>query len=167
MINDFVKHVDELKSSKHNFFINAADWNKISLPVKLNWKKAKFKKSNASSIPKNSGVYAFLISPENDSLPPFAFLMYIGITGYKADSPSTLRDRYMNYIKEEVDLIRPNVHYTLNKYKDNIYFYYAAVDRDTYPLKDIETSLNDALIPPCNINDYSAEMRPKVKAAGL
>ncbi|MFT0625647.1 hypothetical protein ACMHYQ_23670, partial [Ectopseudomonas guguanensis] len=102
MINDFVKHVDELKSSKHNFFINAADWNKISLPVKLNWKKAKFKKSNASSIPKNSGVYAFLISPENDSLPPFAFLMYIGITGYKADSPSTLRDRYMNYIKEEV-----------------------------------------------------------------
>ncbi|MFT0621922.1 hypothetical protein ACMHYQ_04575, partial [Ectopseudomonas guguanensis] len=66
-----------------------------------------------------------------------------------------------------LDLIRPNVHYTLNKYKDNIYFYYATVDRDTYPLKDIETSLNDALIPPCNINDYSAEMRPKVKAAGL
>lgn len=167
MSTDFVQEVDLLKQSKHSFYLNRDGWEKVKLPTELKWERLEFNEENASSVPKNPGVYAFLVSPKLDVFPPFSFIMYIGISGWKEGSSSTLRERYKNYIREEVNLIRPKIHYALQRYKGLFYFYYAPVDSSKYKLKEIEAALNDAIIPPCNDNDYSAEMRKKVKAAGL
>lgn len=165
--SDFVNHVDHLKSLQQTFVMNTKEWEALSPPVALNWEQLKFTSANLASVPEDSGVYAFVIKSENANLPIFSYLMYIGIAGYKENSPRTLRDRYKNYIKEEADLIRPKVHYMLSKYQGNVYFFYVPIDKTKCELQKLETMLNDALIPPCNENDFSGEMRKKVKALGL
>jgi hypothetical protein len=164
MTSDFVKAVDELKTFSQNFILNHSAWSSVKIASKLDWKKLKFVPDNLKNVPSAPGVYAFMIGTDNPALPPFSYLVYIGIAGYKANSPRNLRVRYRNYMDEEVDLIRAKVHYFLNKYSGSTYFYYAEVDRDLYSLEDIERELNDKLIPAANINDFSGEIRQQVKA---
>lgn len=167
MHSDFVNHVDDLKTRKQSFVINTPAWGKFTPPVALDWKILKFEPENLIEVPEVSGIYGFAIQSNTSNLPAFSYLMYIGIAGYKEDSPRNLRDRYKNYMKEEIDVIRAKVHYMLNKYKGFVYFCYVSVDKKKYELRNLETMLNDTLIPPCNENDFSGEMRKKVKAAGL
>lgn len=164
MSTDFVKAVDEEKTFKQQFVLNYKDWALASVAPTLTWKRIKFDATSTTSIPKAAGVYAFMIGSENPCLPAFSYLIYIGIAGYKTGSPRTLQDRYRNYLKEQVELIRPMMHYFLSKYKDSMYFYFAEVDKSVHSLVKIEKELNDKLKPPGNENDYSAGIRPKVKA---
>lgn len=167
MHSDFVKDVDALSTWKKTFVLNVDAWSRIRPPVPLNWQHVKFDSANLKTIPQDSGVYAFVVKSSHNDLPNLSYLMYIGIAGYKKTSPRSLRDRYKNYLKEEVDVIRPKVHHMLNKYQGHVYFCYVSVDKNKCELQELEKMLNDALIPPCNENDFSAEMRPKVKALGL
>ncbi|MFC1461718.1 hypothetical protein ACFLQR_04290 [Verrucomicrobiota bacterium] len=87
--------------------------------------------------------------------------MYVGMTG--SDGGGTLRIRYSGYLSEKNVLRRPKIHYMLNKWPNDLYFYYAEIGR-RHDIPTVEQKLCDAIIPPCNINDFSAEIRRAVRA---
>jgi hypothetical protein len=89
--------------------------------------------------------------------------MYIGITGAKGNG-RTLRNRYGDYLREQKKHKRPKIHYMLNKYPDDIEFAYAAIPDPAFDLEALELDLNDAIIPPIVVKDFTAEIRQLVKA---
>ncbi|MDX1927029.1 MAG: hypothetical protein SFV81_10945 [Pirellulaceae bacterium] len=52
----------------------------------------------------------------------------------------------------------------LNKYTDDLQFAYAAFPDPTFNLEALELDLNDAIIPPVVVKDFTAEIRQLVKA---
>ncbi len=89
--------------------------------------------------------------------------MYIGITGQNGNG-RTLRNRYGDYLMEQKKHKRPKIHYMLNKYTDDLQFAYAAFPDPTFNLEALELDLNDAIIPPVVVKDFTAEIRQLVKA---
>src|SRR5262245_35573244 len=65
---------------------------------RLRWQEIRFKKSNAARIPKQRGVYAFLIKNNKSTgqWPLHGYIMYIGIAG-KAGTSGNLRKRFGDY----------------------------------------------------------------------
>jgi hypothetical protein len=88
--------------------------------------------------------------------------MYVGITG-AASSTRTLFDRFGDYLAEQKNNKRPRVHYMLTKYADDIYFAYCATAAGV-DLQQLELDLNDAIIPPVVVKDFTAEIRELVGA---
>jgi hypothetical protein len=89
--------------------------------------------------------------------------MYIGITGANGNG-RTLKDRYADYLREQKKCKRPKVHYMLQKYSDDICFAYSAILDPAVNLESLELDLNDAIIPPVVVKDFTAEIRGIVKA---
>ena len=106
------------------------------------------------------GVYSFLIAFHSDGFPPHGYLMYVGETGNK--SKETLRSRFLSYFSEMKDQSR-SIHYVLLKSK-YLHFQFSAVSDKRRNLRKVEESLCDALIPPYNVRDFSAEMRAAKRA---
>jgi len=84
--------------------------------------------------------------------------MYIGITGARSGT-RTLRDRYKDYLREKSRNKRPAVFYMLNKYENDLFFYYVSICDPHIDLAQLEIALNDAIIPPVGRLDFSAEIR--------
>lgn len=78
-------------------------------------------------------------------------------------SQRTLHDRYGDYLREKKENKRPRVHYMLNKYPDDIHFAYSPMD-SAVDLSQLELDLNDAILPPVVVQDFTAEIRQLVKA---
>lgn len=89
--------------------------------------------------------------------------MYIGITGAKGGRRS-LYIRYGDYLREQKKYKRPKVHYMLTKYPEDLHFAYSTIDTDVVDLEQLELDLNDAIIPPIVVKDFTAEIRAIVKA---
>lgn len=158
---DFIKQVDELKASKHEFCLNISSWESYPNNTTLVWHLVKFEKEKKGEIPLKSGIYAFFIKPGIACFQDHAYLIYIGITG--EDSKNQLRNRFMQYIYGIKGKKRVKLNYILKKWKNYIYFYYAEIEDDETTLDELEIQLNDAFLPPCNIKNFSAEVRDKVK----
>ncbi|NQT70525.1 MAG: hypothetical protein HQ552_13220 [Desulfobacteraceae bacterium] len=135
------------------------------MAVDLRWKRIQFVKSNNRHIPKSSGIYAFIVSNRDTNVPENGYIMYIGITGHKLGSKRSLKMRFTEYLSEERKEKRPLVHTMLNRWKGHIDFHYAELSPEKHDLKEIEKKLCGSLIPPCNQNDFEAELKPIVKAA--
>lgn len=162
MAEDFARSVRELKSHKLEFCLRPASWRSFRVPPVLRWKEVKFEPASRTLIPQSRGVYAFIAQPEGPGLPPHGYLMYVGITG---DATSrTLRTRYGDYLVEQKVLKRANIHFMLKNWAGHLRFSFAPVLDRRYSLRSLEKKLCDALIPPFNSNDFSAELRPKVRA---
>lgn len=129
----------------------------------LTWNSVKFEAGNRDQIPDRRGIYAFTVMHANDHFPPHGFIMYIGITGARARE-RTLHDRFYEYVREQQRNKRPRVHYMLSKYSENLYFNYATVDDEHLDLEQLELDLNDAIIPPVVVKDFTAEVRAIVAA---
>jgi len=153
---DLVKLADRLKADNDQFCLSIRQWRKFSAPVRLRWRSVPFSRSDAPSIPKMRGVYAFIITVTADDLPMNGYVTYIGETG--DDSQETLRSRFMSYFSEMRDCSRP-VHYILKKYRRFLHFHYSKVPDRRRNLKHIEMILCDAMVPPYNVKDFSLEMR--------
>ena len=83
-------------------------------------------------------------------------ILYMGITGNK--SSATLRSRFAQYLQGQrrVDE-RPKVLDMLLRFEDHLFFNFAPIPDPTINLEDLETEFLDAVDPPINERDYSAE----------
>ena len=120
----------------------------------------KFSLSNRSRVPRRAGIYAFVVRKPASGFPRHGYIMYVGMT--KGDGGGNLRTRYANYLSETRVLKRPKIHYMLNKWAGCLYFYYALASDAIRDIPTLEQALCDAIIPPCNINDFSAKIRKTV-----
>lgn len=97
-------------------------------------------------------------------LPPHSYVLYIGQTGARANG-RTLRLRIGNYFEEQTNPKRAHIYKFLNKWKTCLTVHFAAVDPKKADLLKVEAKLNDALIPPYSIRDFSPRIR-KAELAG-
>jgi hypothetical protein len=160
---DFVSTVNyNLKAFSVDFVINPKHLHKFSTAAKLNWKKVRFISQNKPLIPKERGIYAFILEHNDSPLPPHGYVMYIGISGDK--SQHTLRDRFGNYLRDKIVNKRPSIHYLLNNWEKCLFFHYAVVLDKRVSLSKLEKNMSDALVPPFSTNDFSGEIRQARKA---
>lgn len=165
MALDFIDEVNSLKITRQKFILNSERWQELDLTVDLHWKRIQFVKSNNRHIPRTSGIYAFVVSNRDTNVPENGYIMYIGIVGHQLGSERSLKMRFTEYLSEERKLKRPLVHTMLTRWKGHIDFHYAELSAEIYDLKKIEKKLCGSLIPPCNQDDFEAELKHIVKAA--
>ncbi len=168
MVHDFpqeqyVNRVKMLKAEMQWFVLSPQNWRNYTLTHHLTWQSVKFEDANSAAVPLEKGVYAFVVSHDNGYFPPHGFIMYIGIAGI-GGSKRTLRARYKDYIRERTRCKRRPFYFMLNAYQDDLVFVYATVTDPAIKLEEIETALNDAIIPPMNKKDFSADMRSALAA---
>ncbi len=163
MVHDFVQRVDDLRADRRSFYVSPRRWRTCRISSSLAWSEVKFSKHNEPSIPKKRGVYAFVVRHENGRFPAHGFIMYVGITGQRSTA-RTLHARYRDYLREREVNKRPKVHYMLRKYEDDLHFSFVAFDDPAIDLGELELDLNDALLPPVVMKDFTAEIRSLVRA---
>ena len=163
MAHDFVKKVDALRADVRRFFLSPDRWRTSRVQIPINWSYLTFSEANKNMVPEEAGVYAFIVRHMNNHFPDHGFIMYVGITGSNGNG-RTLRNRYGDYLREKKKDKRPKIHYMLNKYPDDLQFAYAAIPDPAFNLEALELDLNDAIIPPVVIKDFTAEIRQLVKA---
>ncbi|EMX6257134.1 hypothetical protein AAHH43_001358 [Pseudomonas aeruginosa] len=163
MVHDFAKKTDEIAVDIKSFLLSPMTWRTSRVKFPINWERIPFTEANRAKVPKKAGIYAFIVQHINDHFPGHGFIMYIGITGTKGKN-RTLYVRYGDYLREQKTFKRPKVHYMLTKYPDDLHFAFSEIDTTTTDLAQLELDLNDAIIPPVAVKDFTAEIRAIVKA---
>lgn len=135
---------------------------KLTVNANLRWRKTRFQPARVASVANGPGVYAFVIQHRARGITPHGYVLYIGQTGAKKPQRK-LRQRFKEYIAEEAKEItkRPRVREFLNKWKGYLTFYFAVVDPNSVDLLELERNLNDALMPPYSVEDFSPEIRKR------
>ena len=129
-------------------------WRDVTFPQLPNWQKVKFGGSDTKKIPRKPGVYALRINIDHSAIPGNGLIAYFGISG------DSLRDRYGDYLNERKSgSKRPKIEELLDLWGDSLDFVFWVHERKLPTLKKIEKRLNDAVMPPYNIDDYSGEIR--------
>lgn len=131
----------------------------------LVWNSIPYGDAELEQVPDNRrGLYAFAVHESNEILPPHGYVLYIGIAGEDSDRP--LRDRYRDYLNAKKVIKRARIARMIGTWHSVLRFYFAPVE-DTVSsdeLKDMETKLNDALLPPFSEGDLDAETKRKRRA---
>ena len=141
-----------------------ASWREFKPTAKLNWKFVKFSDASKKKVPKKRGIYAFVINIESPNFPGHGYIAYVGITGFVRNSKRNFRDRFTEYIRaKKIGEKRPKVDELLQNWGDDLMFWYAPVPDQRIGLKKLERSINDVIVPPMVENDFSAEIKRKVK----
>ena len=153
----------EFRASQMRFILHVPSWEAYKPLQVLQWDSIPYE---SKDLPVNKrGVYAFVldIGVHSDSpLPPHACVLYVGETGDNGNA--TLASRLTNYRNKKAQRDRPQIWSMIAPWSSSLQFYYAAV-RQSVSTKDCERTLLDALLPPVNINDFSAEVRMARQAA--
>ena len=132
-------------------------WRSADIERVPEWTEVKFGNDTAKCVPKTPGIYAFCIAIDCDIAPRNVVVAYIG------KSEKSLRDRFRNYLSERKWGSRRNHIRRLFKHWGNdLYFSYWSISDISCDLKEIELTLNDAIVPPFVTNDYSATVRREV-----
>jgi len=139
---------------------------RCALPAQLTWHRVPFTKSTLNLVANQPGVYAFAIGRDTRHLPPHGYVLYIGQTGAKKND-RTLRQRAKEYYVEKTTGTRPHISEFLNKWNRCLFFHFAPLDPNVVDLLKIEAILNDALVPPYSIKDFSADIRKQKAIWGL
>jgi len=163
MISDISKQIDSIKEYKKTFILHPEQWRTCQVQD-LKWQFVKFDQQYIKDIPTERGLYSFIVKHLNNSFPNNGYVMYVGITG-NVSNKRTLRSRYQEYLREINRPKRVHIHEMLNRWSDDLYFYFVPVPDKRVSLSKIETSLLDAMMPPLNENDFSGEFGKIVKAA--
>jgi hypothetical protein len=163
---DFANHdkaMARLSRYSQRFILSPECFKKgLTLPA-LTWTTVKFTATQINTVAAEPGLYAFSVVTSRIGLPPHGYVLYVGQTGAKKNS-RTLRVRAGEYLKEEKSGKRRHVWEFLNKWSGHLSFHYVPVDPQTQDLEAIEKTLNDALMPPYSVNDFSAEIKAQKKA---
>jgi hypothetical protein len=155
---DAVSKAEQLVRFRQQFTLDPKQMRGIDLPVQLKWQTIRFLKSNISQVAKLPGVYAFAISHQHGDLPPHSYVLYIGQTGAKPNERS-LRARIGDYFREPKSPKRAHIYKLLKTWKTCLLFHFAPIDRKATDILEIERKLNDALLPPYSVGDFSPEIR--------
>lgn len=134
----------------------------VTLPS-LTWTTVHFTAAHIRAVVAKPGLYAFSVVTGRAGLPPHGYVLYVGQTGAKRDS-RTLKIRAVEYLKEKKTGKRRHVWEFLNKWSGHLAFHFAALDPKTSDLEAVEKTLNDALMPPYSVNDFSTEIKAQKKA---
>lgn len=157
-------YVADFSRHKRSFILSPTQWKQFKLATSLTWEQQPLCVSNEAFVPEKRGVYAHSISLSMANMPPTNYVTYVGLvgdrkkTGPKGDKRH-LRQRFREYLKEMDTLGRPLVWEMLHKYKGFLLFHYAEVADYAVSLHQIETALLDAILPPCNQEDFSINIR--------
>jgi len=141
---------------EHSFkvFLWPDAWRDANTPEALNWNKVDFGDATIGDVPEQRGVYGFCICVKNSIMPPHGVLVYFGETS------RTLRQRYREYVRDcKRGAKRPKFENLFSLWPGDLDFYFAPINDQNRDLKEIEEELNDAVIPLCVTDDFSAEIR--------
>lgn len=165
MLHDFDRNLRDLKHFEQRVVLSPKQWSSFVPPVPLDWQSVQFTGANRSNVPKERGIYAFVVQFQDHSvnplrLPQHGYIMYVGITGHIGVT-RTLYDRFGDYARERGKRIR--IYSMLQKWSQHLFFHYATVPVGV-ALDQLELAINDAIIPPYVTGDFSAGVKPLVKA---
>lgn len=158
---DLAAKKSEPKTPRHFFhehsiqvFVWPDAWRDVATAQALNWSKVEFGQHTVDAVPEQRGVYAFCVSVKGSIMPSHGVLVYFGETS------RTLRKRYKEYLRDcRMGAKRPKIDNLFKLWSKDLDFFFAPIDDDVCDLKKIEEALNDAVIPHCVTNDFSAEIR--------
>jgi hypothetical protein len=157
-------YVADFSRHQRSFILSPTQWKQFKSATSLKWEQQPLSVSKVTLIPEKRGVYAHSISLDMVNMPPTNYVTYVGLvgdkkkTGPKGDKRH-LRQRFREYLKEKDTLGRPLVWEMLHQYDGFMWFHYAEVADYTVSLHKIETALLNTLLPPCNKEDFSINIR--------
>jgi excinuclease UvrABC nuclease subunit len=156
---DFIKRGEYALHLKR-FFLFPKFWEdpakKLTEPGK--WKKVKFTTANRARIPKESGIYCFVLQPKMHNFFETKYLFYIGKTN------RTLWLRYKEYLNDQAGKGKPRakIFEMFKQYSPYLHFYYT-----TIPIKNdidsCEEKLLNTFIPRVNTDIPEAKISPELK----
>lgn len=156
---DFVEEGDYLLHIK-KFFLHPKSWDDPAnqMPVALKWKKIKFTKKNRIKIPKQSGIYAFVLIPKYDNFFETKYLFYAGKTN------RTLNDRFGEYLREKEGKGKPRkkVFKMFKQYDGYLYFFFSEIS-NTSDVNLCEDLLINTFVPHINVQIAKAKIKPELK----
>jgi len=128
------------------------------LPENLDWNAKKFSLENLKNIPKNEGIYAFVLIPEVNSFFQTKYLFYIGKTS------RDLKTRYNEYLNEKngKGKYRVKIYEMLNMYEGHMYFFYSVID-DRHKINECEDKLLNMFVPHVNVQIPEAKITPELR----
>ena len=158
-----INFVNRSKYSMHirKFFLFPEFWQdpkkSFNIP-KPGWQSVKFEKNNKLSVPKEKGVYAFVVKPEYPSLFETRYLFYIGKTS------RTLRERFTEYFYERDGggKYRYFVREMLRQYDGHIHFYFLKITNKN-KVDNCENLLLNTFVPFVNTDIPEAKLNPDLK----
>ena len=157
-VADIIALTDQVKAYSYTFALWPQMWEAYNLSVPFNWEIHPFQQNHVENIPREPGIYSFVIQPGIASHPYCSYLMYIGKTELN------LRQRFRDYLHEQNNPNgRPKILRLLNKYQGYLHFFCSTI-AETERIGEIEDALITAFIPPCN-DQFPATIRPIVKGA--
>ena len=141
---DLINEQDQKKNHTIEFILWPQKWGAYNLLDLFDWEIHPFQPDQIENIPREPGIYSFVIQPGIASHPYCSYLMYIGKT------KRTLRVRFCEYLREQDDEAgRPNILRLLNKYQGYLHFCCSTID-EKERIGEIEDELIKAFLPPCN-----------------
>lgn len=145
---------DFLREHRVNVFVWPDAWRDAQTGPVLSWGKVEFGRDTINDVPETRGVYAFCICVRGTIMPPHGVIVYFGETS------RTLRQRYREYVRDCTrGAKRPKFEHLFALWPNDLDFFFAPIDDNNVDLKVIEEELNDAVIPHCVTDDFSAEIR--------
>ena len=145
---------DYFRDHSFDVFLWPDAWKSAQSDHALQWHKVEFGRSTIDAVPEIRGVYAFSISIRETIMPEHGILVYIGETS------RTLRQRYREYVRDSIrGAKRTKLEYLFERWSSDLEFFFAPIADEDCNLKQIEMTLNDAVIPLCVTDDFSAEIR--------
>lgn len=162
---DPVKVAKLYKGSQTAFFLDTRKWRSFKTRYHIDWSSVPFDKGSLTGVPKEPGLYAFVVSSDHPKLPVHAYILYVGQSGH-GTSKHNLRRRFLDYLRDQRNgCSRPAVDRMLTEFAKDLKFYFAAMPLAKSFLEDIETKLLSAIIPPVNQVDFEADVTIARKAA--
>ncbi len=127
--------------------------------LQLEWEIVNFPPQPRNMIPKEPGVYAFVLEPNLFSLSPANGLFYIGkATNLYQRIGAYIRELNIEFIKSK----RPHIWRMLNRWNGHFKYYYSLTDT-VRKAEQIEEEMLKALRPPFN-KQYDAETSQVMRA---
>ncbi|RLL71533.1 hypothetical protein D8666_19820 [Ochrobactrum soli] len=160
----FIQDTDEIKLHTETVTNYPALWERCPDDYGLTWSRLPFDPVSQDRVPKTQGLYAFVVQPTMRSLPPSAWLFYIGEVGATNSPNRTFWKRYSEYIEEYRTVTRPKLAVLFERYKGHIHFYFSEIDPTVHDIKKIESELITAAWPVANIKDFNVRMRKARRA---
>lgn len=149
----------ELLLHVRKFLLFPKHWSPVSnrKHFDVNWHSCKFTQENRKRVPREKGVYCFVVIPDYEYLFTTKYLFYIGKTN------RTLRVRYKEYLNDQAGKGKPRskVFEMLRLYQDHLYFFYTAIT-DTKDVDIFEEELLNVFVPHINTKIPDARVKPEL-----
>jgi hypothetical protein len=156
---DITRNTKAYKANLEHLFLAPRYWKKFKSSCPLNWQKVPFTARQKANVAQMRGIYAFVFEMPRVALPAHGYIMYVGITERQLDT------RFGEYLRESDSIrARYRVGYMLQRFKSHLYFHFVPISDTAVDLEGLEGDLLNAICPPMNANDMSAELMAPKKA---